>query len=61
MTRLSHLRSKFFAHKLTSHISDNFVGADQVDVLLTQARLGYETMLSQMSGERVDQRRSASR
>jgi hypothetical protein len=61
MTRLSHLRSKPFAHKLTSSISDNFEWSDKVDVLLTQARLGYETMLSQTNGERVDQRRSASR
>lgn len=59
MTRLSHLRSRLFAHKLTSSISDNFIGSDQINVLLTQARLGYETMLSQTSGERVDQRRSA--
>jgi|GEM_PF-4468280 len=61
MTRLSQLRSKLFAYKLTSSISDNFLGSDKVDALLTEARLGYETMLSTASGERVDQRRSASR
>ncbi len=70
MTRLSNLRSKLFASKLTSSISDNFedseqqwihVRVDRIDVLLTQARLGYETMLSQTNGEHVDQRRSASR
>ena len=59
MTRLSHLRSKLFAHKLTSSINDNFEGSDRIDILLTQARLGYETMLSQTNGEYVDHRRSA--
>jgi hypothetical protein len=61
MTRLSNLRSKLFAHKLTSSISDNFEWSDKVDALLTQARLGYETMLSQANGEKIDQRRSASK
>ena len=61
MTRLSNLRSKLFAHKLTSSISDNFEWSDRIDVLLTQARLWYETMLSQTNGEKIDQRRSASR
>jgi hypothetical protein len=61
MTRLSNLRSKLFAYKLTSSISDKFEDFDRIDALLTQARLGHETILSQTSGEKVDQRRSASR
>ncbi len=70
MTRLSNLRSKLFAHKLTSSISDNFQNAEQqwisirvdkIDALIAQARLGYETMLSASHAERVDQRRSASK
>lgn len=60
MTRLSSLRLKLFAHKLVSSTSDNFQGSDKIDALLSQSRLGYETMLTNSSGERVDQRRSAS-
>lgn len=59
MTLLFKLRSRLFAYKLTSSISDNGVDLTRLDTLLTQARLGYETVLSQTSGERVDQRRSA--
>ena len=62
MTLLSLLRSKFFVHKLTSSINDNsWIDLKPMDSLITQARLGYETMLSALNGEHVDQRRSASR
>lgn len=60
MNRLSKIRYRLFAHKLTSSISDNSMDLTRVDILLTQSRLGYETMLSTTAGERIDQRRSAS-
>jgi len=68
MSRLSHLRYKLFAHKLTSPTSDNdkklvnnvhWWLLTHVDDLLTRSRLGFDTQVNKVGWERIDQRRSA--